>query len=135
VTETLESEAGIVCYAGIGRDSETFDSLSDSYKEAVEALQTGLRYHLKGRVFSYSRQTLERLTDLIPEDRAFDFTQKIITREAEKTLSEEMLEGTSGLSPCSSRPDISRSRTTTPSGDPIRWALLTRRFAKTSACS
>lgn len=92
VTETMESEAGIVCYAGIGRDSETFDSLSDSYKEAVEALQTGLRYHLKGRVFSYSRQTLERLTDLIPEDRAFDFTQKIITREAEKTLSEDMLE-------------------------------------------
>jgi len=92
VTETMESEAGIVCFAGIGNDAETLDLLSDCYAEAIDALQTGLRHHLKGRVFSYSVQTLERLIDLIPDDLALAFRQKIITQEAEKILTDEMLE-------------------------------------------
>ncbi len=91
VTETMESEAGIVCFAGIGTNAETLDSLSVSYTEAVNALQTGMRHHLKGRVFSYNRQTLERLSDLIPDDRAFAFWQKIITPEVQKILSDDLL--------------------------------------------
>ena len=92
VTETMESEAGIICYAGIGNSCDSLDALSAGYSEAAEALQTGLQHHLPGRVFSYSKQALERLTDLIPLEKAAAFRQKEIPTEAEKVLSEEMLE-------------------------------------------
>lgn len=92
VTETMESEAGIVCYAGIGNSCDSLDALSSSYSEAAEALRTGLQHHLPGRVFSYSKQALERLTELIPPERAASLRQKEIPPEAEKVLSEEMLE-------------------------------------------
>ena len=92
VTETMESEAGIVSFAGIGKDAETLDSLSVSYAEAVDALQTGLRHHLKGRVFSYNKQMLERLSDLIPNDRASLFRDKIISQDAQKILTDDLLE-------------------------------------------
>ena len=92
VTETMESEAGIVSFAGIGKDAETLDSLSVSYAEAVDALQTGLRHHMKGRAFSYNKQMLERLSDLIPNDRASLFRDKIISQDAQKILTDDLLE-------------------------------------------
>ena len=92
VTETMESEAGIACYAGVGRPSDSLDTLSVSYEEARNALETGLQHHQPGRVFSYSKQALERLTDLIPGDRASVFLQKELSPEAQKVLTDEMLE-------------------------------------------
>lgn len=92
VTETMESEAGIACYAGVGRPSDSLDTLSVSYEEARSALETGLKHHQPGRVFSYSKQALERLTDLIPVDRASVFLQKELSPEAQKVLTDEMLE-------------------------------------------
>ncbi len=92
VTETMESEAGIVCCAGIGRPVSTADMLPDSYQEARGALDTGLRYHLPGRVYSYSRQALERLADLIPESGVNLIRRQILHPEAEKILTGEMME-------------------------------------------
>ena len=92
VTETMESEAGIVCCAGIGRPVSTADKLPDSFQEAGEALNTGIRYHLPGRVYSYSRQALERIADLIPENGVNLIRQQILHPDAEKVLTGEMME-------------------------------------------
>lgn len=92
VIETMESEAGIACYAGVGRPSDSLDTLSVSYDEARISLETGLQHHQPGRVFSYSKQALERLTDLVPRDRAAIFLQKELSPEAQKILTDEMLE-------------------------------------------
>ena len=61
VAGTMESEAGVSCCAGIGRTAETADALAKSYREARNALETGLRHKLPGHVFDYGRQVLERL--------------------------------------------------------------------------
>ena len=92
VTETMESEAGIVCCAGIGRPVSTADTLPDSYQEARGALETGLRYRLTGRVYSYSRQALERLADLVPESSVNLIRRQILHPDAEKILTNEMME-------------------------------------------
>lgn len=92
VTETMESEAGIVCFAGIGKPAENLDELPVSYAEAQSALETGIRYKMSGRVFCYDMQALERLADLIPDNKAEEFRKKILSPETEKILTDEMIE-------------------------------------------
>lgn len=92
VAETMESEAGISCFAGIGRMAETTGNLSDSCRDARNAMEIGIRYKIPGRVFAWDRQMLERLTDLIPSDRAGEFYREVISPQAEKVLNDEILE-------------------------------------------
>ena len=91
-TETMESEAGISCCAGIGRPAASIEKLPSSYREAEAAIKTGKRHRMPGSVFDYERQTLERLADLIPEEEASRFRQEIVTEEAAAVLKGEMLE-------------------------------------------
>ncbi len=90
--ETLESENGISCYAGIGRTAARAADLSASLTEARKAIDTGIRHRLPGQVFVYEQLTLERLTDLIPEESAEAFRKDLIPARAEKVLNSETLE-------------------------------------------
>ena len=92
VTETMESEAGITCCAGIGGNAETLAQVSASYEDARAAMETGIRHKLPGRVYSYDRQALERLADLIPGKSAAEFRKGILTPQAEKIMTDEILE-------------------------------------------
>ena len=90
--ETLESENGISCYAGVGRTAEKAGALSESLQEARKAIDTGIRHRIPGRVYVYERLALERLTDLIPEERAQAFRESLIPDQAGKVLNSETLE-------------------------------------------
>ncbi len=90
--ETLESENGISCYAGVGRTAGKTASLSESLKEARIAIDTGIRHRIPGFVYVYEQLTLERLTDLIPEERAQAFREGLIPAQAGKVLNGETLE-------------------------------------------
>lgn len=92
VAETLESEAGITCYAGIGGDTESLSEIRNSFLDSLEALETGIRHHLAGRVFEYGRQTLERLVDSIPSEKAEMMTDSFFTPQTRKLFTEEILE-------------------------------------------
>jgi len=88
---TMESEAGIACSAGIGRSAAPKD-ISGSFREAREALETGLRHKLPGRVFAYSRQIPERIADMIPPESAEALRREILPPEADRMLTPEMME-------------------------------------------
>ena len=90
--ETLESEAGLSCSVGIGRPADTPDKLADSFREAVSALETGLRHRIPGFVYVYGRNMLERFADLIPEKDAEKLKSEMIQGGSEKVLTEETLE-------------------------------------------
>lgn len=90
--ETMESEAGISCFAGIGRTVRTLADLPSSCLEARAAIGTGIRHRMPGRVFAWEKMTLERMADLIPPGSAAAFRKEIIPPQAEKILNEETLE-------------------------------------------
>lgn len=92
VTQTMESEAGFSCTAGIGRISESFRNIAARYGEALSAIETGIRHRMQGRVFVYEKQTLERLADMIPEKKAEEVKTGFIPKETEKILTNETIE-------------------------------------------
>ena len=92
VVETMESEGGVSCRAGIGRTVGSAGELSVSLREAQQAIDTGIRHSLPGNIHAYERQSLERLSDLIPEAGAEAFRKDLIPPQAEKVLNEETLE-------------------------------------------
>ncbi len=92
VAETMESEAGITCMAGIGRTVSKAGLLYESCSEARKAITTGIHHKMGGRVFVYSQQTLERLADLIPSAEGSAFRKELIPPHAEKVLTDETLE-------------------------------------------
>ena len=92
VAETMESEAGISCMAGVGRTVLSAAELPVSYRRAQEAIETGIRHRIPGRVFSWDRMALERLTDLIPSESMDLFRKEIFPPRAEKVMTDETLE-------------------------------------------
>ena len=90
--ETMESEAGISCLAGVGRTAGTSGELAESYRRAVEAIETGICHKMPGRVFSWDRMAIERLTDLIPSERIELFRKEIFPPQAEKVMKDEILD-------------------------------------------
>ena len=90
--ETVENEAGINCFAGIGRITESIADISGSYSDAETAISIGIRYRIPGRVFSFSELTLERLTDAIPDEEASELKKEIIPDRCEKLFTEDILE-------------------------------------------
>ena len=90
--ETIESEAGIPCAAGIGRSAGNIEGIAGSFRDAETAIETGIRHRIPGRVYDFGGQTLERLADLIPPDKAEAYRREMIPPEAEKVLTGETLE-------------------------------------------
>ena len=90
--ETVENEAGITCHAGIGRQADSLDQISKSYAEARDALSTGIRHKIPGRVFSFTGLMLERFVDAIPAEKAISLTKDIAPELYGKMMTEEILE-------------------------------------------
>lgn len=90
--ETLENEIGVLCCAGIGRPADTIGGIPDSYREAGIAAETGIRHQIPGRVYTFDRQALERLADLIPEKDAAVYRRMILPPQAKKVLTDDLLE-------------------------------------------
>ena len=92
VTQTMESEAGISCIAGIGRAAETLPEISQQYREALCAIETGVRHKMEGKVFRYEKQVLERMADLIPSKSAEKARTELIPQDTKKIMTDEMVE-------------------------------------------
>lgn len=92
VAETMESEAGISCLAGVGKTAGTAAELSVSYRRAMDAIETGIRHRMPGRVFSWDRMALERLTDLISSESIEMFRKELFPVQADKVMTDETLE-------------------------------------------
>jgi carbohydrate diacid regulator len=90
--ETMESEAGISCTAGIGRTAGNLREIAGSFRDAEAAIETGSRHGIPGPVYDFSEQTLERLADLIPSGKIEAYRREMISPEAEKVLTEETIE-------------------------------------------
>ena len=90
--ETVESEAGVTCFAGVGRPADSLENVSSSYLDAKTALFTGMRHRIPGRVYVYSRLALERIADSIPAEKAEKLKQEMISGQSEKILTAENLE-------------------------------------------
>lgn len=92
VVETLESEAGISCCAGVGKTYSSPEGIAASFRDAAAALETGLRHKIPGVVFVYGRHMLEMFADLMKPEEAEKLKKEIIPNDAEKLLTEETLE-------------------------------------------
>lgn len=90
--ETLESEAGITCFAGIGRPVDSLERIITSYRDAATALSTAIRHRIPGFVFVYGKHILEQFADLIPAEKAEKIKKDIITDKSEKVLTAETIE-------------------------------------------
>lgn len=92
VIGTLEGEGITGIRAGIGREMPDASGLRRSYLEAISALHIGEVYKSSGKVYLYTKQTLERVVDCIPSERQKRIRQEFFSRNDEEPLSEEMLE-------------------------------------------
>ena len=75
-----------------GRPADTIGGIPDSYREAGIAAETGIRHQIPGRVYTFDRQALERLADLIPEKDAAVYRRMILPTQAKKVLTDDLLE-------------------------------------------
>ena len=89
---TLEGEGITGIKAGIGREAADLKGLRDSYLEACSALRMGAKYHGTDQVYQYSRQTLERIIECIPDDRKRLIREEYFSRQSSGGLSDEMME-------------------------------------------
>lgn len=93
VLDTMVNEGISDLQAGIGTVAANTSELQRSYREALNALETGKRHHIKENVFRYSEQKLERIVDLIPSE-----SRKCIIKEVSlagfdgEILSNEIME-------------------------------------------
>ena len=90
--ETVLGETGTRICAGIGNKADMLASIPLSYSQAKSALRTGIRYNPDESVYIYRRQILERLIDSVPTHLRSSLKGEIITPEAGRILTDEMLE-------------------------------------------
>ena len=92
INETLENEGGVSFLAGIGRTADRSEKLIKSFSEAKAAVEIGIRHKIHGSVFTWEKLKLERLEDLIPDSDAKAFREELINPEADKILTNEILD-------------------------------------------
>lgn len=92
VIGTMEGEGITGIKAGIGREADNAESLRSSYRDAVNALFIGSVYHRQDSVYIYSKQTLERIVDSIPEEAKKEIRKEYCQLNTAGSLSDEMLE-------------------------------------------
>ncbi len=79
VISMAKEEFGLTLSAGIGCVKSTVFDLAVSRIEAEKAIRTGKQFQLQGPVYSYQRQTLERLLAGIPAEIRHAFQQELVT--------------------------------------------------------
>ena len=92
VIGTMEAEGIDDIRAGIGREYPDISGIRRSYLEGKQALQLGKKYRRQDHVYVYSKQTLERIVDSIPEEKKAEIRNAFFGNSAVTNLSEEMLE-------------------------------------------
>ena len=89
---TLEGETGLRLKAGISDVHHAPEEWPAGYREALNALEIGDRFHPKAQVSVYAHQLLERMMEQIsPEVRA-GLRKQVFGERPEQILTEETLE-------------------------------------------
>lgn len=89
---TMESEGVTDIRAGIGGAYPGADGIRKSCAEALQALETGKRFHPRDHVSIYAEQTLERIVEAIPEEKRNSLREAFFGNGPSNGLSEEMIE-------------------------------------------
>lgn len=89
---TMESEGIGDIRAGIGCECDDINDIRRSCDEGDIAIQIGMRFHRRDHIFEYSKQTLERIVDCIPEKEKERLLRGFFGKKSESSLSEETLE-------------------------------------------
>ena len=92
VIGTMEAEGIDDICAGIGRSYPDITGIRRSYLEGKQALQIGRKYRRQDHVYVYSRQTLERIVNSIPEEKKAEIRNAFFGSRSASILSDEMLE-------------------------------------------
>ncbi len=92
LTDTLEGETGLRLEAGVSDSREGPENWGDAFREATEALKTGRAFRLKGPVYLYRKQILERLLKEIPGEKRREMRRLILGAGETRVLNDEMME-------------------------------------------
>ena len=92
VLEMAEAETGLQLWAGIGLPVKHVDKLSESYRQAEEAVRLGRAFGLPDFAFSYDQMMMEQLLTSIPEELRNQALKKVFTPKVENMLDSETLE-------------------------------------------
>lgn len=86
----LELGAG-ECVLGIGQARQSFSQLSDSYVEALLAIELGKKYHGDQSVFTYGYMFTERFLSEVDENLCKAYHQKLFNEKNKRLFTPEML--------------------------------------------
>jgi carbohydrate diacid regulator len=86
----MEDEGVGDIHAGIGRECKELTELRASYLEGLHSIDLGLRYRHQDHVFVYEKQMIERIVDLIPQEKKSDILQMFFKDASEDLLSDEI---------------------------------------------
>ena len=89
---TLEAEAGIRLKAGVSNVHRVPEEWPAGYREALDALDVGDRFHGKAPVRVYAHQMLERIVERIPPEIRKELRGQFFGERPELILTEETLE-------------------------------------------
>ena len=92
VIGTMEGEGITGVRAGIGNEAHEPESLRRSFREANDAIATGMKFHSRAHVYLYAGQTLDRILDSIPEDTRREIGARLSRNGNAGVLNDEMLE-------------------------------------------
>ena len=92
VIDTLEEEGFGCVKAGIGSEIDDIVMLRQAYIEAQRAIDIGVQFHGRDKVFLLSRLTLETIIDSIPAERRKQIKASFFHLPSEKEISDELLE-------------------------------------------
>ena len=90
--DTVEGETGVRLKAGVSGVHGAPEEWPAGYREALEALETGDRFHPKAPVLVYSHQMLERMAAQIPAATRKALRRQVFGEHPERILTEETVE-------------------------------------------
>ncbi len=90
--DTVEGETGLRLEAGISDPHAGPAEWPEGLEEALSAIRTGKSFRLRGPVWLYRRQLLERLLGEIPAARRSVYRQQIFNERTRRVLNAETLE-------------------------------------------
>ena len=95
--DTMQGETGLRLKAGISDVHHAPEEWPAGYREALEALQVGGRFHPKAPVQVYAHQMLERMVEQIPPELRRSLRAQVFGEHPSDILTEETLETAESL--------------------------------------
>ena len=92
VIDTVEGETGVRLKAGVSDVHRAPEEWPAGYREALNALEIGDRFHPKAPVQVYAHQLLERMAEQIPPEVRLKLRRQVFGDHPEEILTEETLE-------------------------------------------